>query len=776
MKIQKYIALFAASVSMVASAQTVTFDTQDYKGIGVYDTWEESPFRTGVLKGNVKVVANHLADPSSNPSSHILGVQRSRFGSNTFGVKVDLNESFELTPERKYVHVFIHKPIDCRVMLIGLGRRADRADQTEDIEQFWAYPSNDVKTGEWFDAVFPVKGNGGIDINSLVVVPHLETTHDLNEDFVVYIDNIEVSDDNRQRIGLGAYPVNFQSDITHSRSDRRTTSVSLTSPTGGSQSIAVSEPYMAYHKIFDKTFQAKAGEQVSLGIGYQGIWMHGYVFLDKGCDGEFSTGVTSNIGLDESKDLISFSLFTNGDEYSGKNSAGTTISSSNSGFNCGATPPPYTLPSDLPVGIYRMRYKVDWNSIDPGGAEDINDNGGIIVDVLLNLHGDNITVNQDNRNGEILIAESGKVIDNDKLPFGQPLKIKMVPSNGFAYNGVRVRHGYNLTGDSLVYENPQYRDTFFYTEEFDEDNCITIPGSVMDGDVLLEGLFVEKGTEVVNPLITYNVMLGEEVVHTESIRCKSGSDYPHISVTSEASPDYYSITGYPEGSVGSEDETVELTLEQNLPFETSMDSENAEWYNLAITAQRNYLTYAQGQTYIGIGTTTTVLPGSGDYNSQWAFVGNVITGFKIINRGAGNGYILSSSTETSANTGGSTFPVMRELASLPSGYNTYWMPTKSSDISGYEGFYLHQLGILKNRMNSRDDRLAFWTGGADGGSTFTLVHADSTNAIDGVYNDSSADGNVEYYTIQGVKVNTRNLVPGIYIRKTDSHVEKVFVK
>ena len=38
---------------LTAKAQTtITFDTEDYKAIGVYDKWEESPFRTGELEGN----------------------------------------------------------------------------------------------------------------------------------------------------------------------------------------------------------------------------------------------------------------------------------------------------------------------------------------------------------------------------------------------------------------------------------------------------------------------------------------------------------------------------------------------------------------------------------------------------------------------------------------------------------------------------------------------------------------------------------------------------
>lgn len=45
-------------------AQTVKVDFEDasgYKSVGVYDTWEESPFRLGTLKGNCAVVDNFIS-------------------------------------------------------------------------------------------------------------------------------------------------------------------------------------------------------------------------------------------------------------------------------------------------------------------------------------------------------------------------------------------------------------------------------------------------------------------------------------------------------------------------------------------------------------------------------------------------------------------------------------------------------------------------------------------------------------------------------------------
>ena len=47
------------AMSMAANAQTtITFDSDDFAKIGVYDQWSESPFRTGALAGNAGVADN----------------------------------------------------------------------------------------------------------------------------------------------------------------------------------------------------------------------------------------------------------------------------------------------------------------------------------------------------------------------------------------------------------------------------------------------------------------------------------------------------------------------------------------------------------------------------------------------------------------------------------------------------------------------------------------------------------------------------------------------
>ena len=172
------------SLSLTALAQNkVGFDDNDFKSIGIYDRWEESPFSTGRLKGNCAVIDNHLKD-ITNSSERILAVQRSRFGSNTFGVRIDLTEPYELSTTGKDIIFEINRPYDGRVMVIGLGRRADRPWQSARTEQFTLISCDDVPADSWQTVSISATGAPG------VLVPDCESPHDYVSDQVCYIDNI----------------------------------------------------------------------------------------------------------------------------------------------------------------------------------------------------------------------------------------------------------------------------------------------------------------------------------------------------------------------------------------------------------------------------------------------------------------------------------------------------------------------------------------------------------------------------------------------------------
>ena len=188
-KIFAIIAALTATVALTAQSKIGFEDNNCFKTIGIYDRWEESPFRTGKLDGNCAVIDNHLKD-EANGSDKILAVQRSRFGSNTFGVRIDLKEPFELSTVNKNITFQLNRPYEGRVMVIGLGRRADRPWQAVQTEQFTRISEDDVPADSWQTVSIPVKGAPGVLIYSIVIVPDCESPHDYPEDKACYIDNI----------------------------------------------------------------------------------------------------------------------------------------------------------------------------------------------------------------------------------------------------------------------------------------------------------------------------------------------------------------------------------------------------------------------------------------------------------------------------------------------------------------------------------------------------------------------------------------------------------
>ncbi len=494
MKRTLYIIALVTIMASQAFAQvaTVTFDTDDYTAVGVYDAWLNSPFRTGALTGNAAVIDNPYTGEDDflgvapNSTAKVLAVQRSRYGSNQFGARVDLPTPFSLSPETQYVHVMIYRPVTGRVMLMGLGkhRESEWAGQSQETEQFWVISSNTVVAGHWADAVFPIKGVSGVDIYSLVVVPECESPHERTEDFIAYIDQIEVNSSSMPIVQYEDYPVNFSKDNTHaSRTDRGILSVGLQNVQTVSITSSPSTSDMLYRNRMDVAIPVTPGQSLTPVFGYQGSWMCGYAYVDYGQDGKLSFNINDDATPGDGSDLVSYSA------YNQKNSAGTSLSNNNT-----LNMPAFTVPASTPYGFYCMRFKVDWNSIDPAGSSTIQADGGGVVDVRLNVHGDNVSVIEDNRNGEILSGDGTSLPAS--VPFGEALTIKLNPENGFGYNGVRIRHGYNVTGDSLKHSVPQYVDVYVYRDQFDENNCYTIPASLVDGDLLLEGLFVEQGTEI----------------------------------------------------------------------------------------------------------------------------------------------------------------------------------------------------------------------------------------------------------------------------------------
>ena len=194
----------------------------------------------------------------------------------------------------------------------------------------------------------------------------------------------------------GPYPVNFDKDTAANPNiaGRVLNGVTLTESGKSGQTIAVANTAKIYNDQHETaTLTCTAGSTLTATFDYTGApgsWMHGYVFIDTDNNKEFSFREGD---MDQTGTEVYAYAFYSGDfnnDNSGKNNAGQTVTD-----NARATinPPSFTAPTT--PGTYRIRFKVDWNSVDPGGqlAADhtifgqngIGKNGGYILDATLEV-------------------------------------------------------------------------------------------------------------------------------------------------------------------------------------------------------------------------------------------------------------------------------------------------------------------------------------------------------------------------------------------------------
>ena len=502
---KKNIILSAALMffGLTAQAQTkITFDADDYKKISVYDSWEQSPFRTGVLEGNAAVATNPdtevdaILGSAPNTTGKVVALQRSRHGSNTYGVRIDLKEPIRVTKQLQYIHIMTYlkdKPADSRMMVIGLGKRLEESWswQTGEDEQFWSTTTSNVKPkAGWQDVVVSFKGfsyskeentNSGIDIHSLVIVPDVRSPHADETDWVAYFDEIVIDNNPDKRFTTEAYALAYDEETNVSRTDRGLTKVGLTVG-DKTYSSATRSGKLYANNTATHVFSATAGAQVQPTFGYSGNWMSGYVYVDWGNDGIFNDTIASNGIPAEGSDVVSHNAIQIGDSW--YKSDGTTVSNGNT---IGSGVPQFTVPENTPVGLYRMRYKVDWNCIDPAGnvasGNTILGNGGGIVDIMLDVHGDKVSVNASQLNGDIVLAADESPLQGYVMDYETPLTVKIVPAPGFVQYGFTLKYGYNVNAKEQFddYGNPNYIKVNVPYTEIAADGTYTIPAEYMRG-------------------------------------------------------------------------------------------------------------------------------------------------------------------------------------------------------------------------------------------------------------------------------------------------------
>lgn len=156
------------------------------------------------------------------------------------------------------------------------------------------------------------------------------------------------------------WPINFDKSQTFTRSDRHINSASFNGQVV--DGIYTNTSTKCYQDLTaTKTVVLPVGMSIKPSFTIAGAWQHGFVYIDLNNDGDFTDDGELVAKVNEGNPNLSTAI------------------------------PAFTSPA---AGTYRMRFKTDWASEDPGGNEGaepgnvngnnhIINNGGMIVDVTL---------------------------------------------------------------------------------------------------------------------------------------------------------------------------------------------------------------------------------------------------------------------------------------------------------------------------------------------------------------------------------------------------------
>lgn len=193
--------------------------------------------------------------------------------------------------------------------------------------------------------------------------------------------------------------------------------------------------------------------------------LHYYLYIDWNNDGRFTALLNGDGQPSYSSELAAFTY------YNGKDSNGNEVVP-------GKELPLYTLPTNIPAGIYRARLKADVNNISPAGSADIVAGNGVVVDFLINIIAGDCPLNLNTLNGSI-IAPNNSALPMTIAPQAE-LQFQLMPgAPGFEASEVVVRHGHNINGEQYINGNKQWSEEVLEASA----GVITLPAEYVDGEV-----------------------------------------------------------------------------------------------------------------------------------------------------------------------------------------------------------------------------------------------------------------------------------------------------
>ena len=215
------------------------------------------------------------------------------------------------------------------------------------------------------------------------------------------------------------YSTNFDKNANPSQTHRKINTITFTESGKQPQTVTVGQAKPYFDKTEECILTCNEGSELKVDWSVSGNWVNGYVYIDVDQDQQFSyiEGQHDQTGTD----VMSYSFYTGSfedDTNNGKNSAGKSLTGNNRNtMEC----PSFIAPA---AGTYRIRFKMDWNSVDPGGQ--------IGADGTCNGH-----------NG--FLANSGSIVDATLIVEGSTSSITEIESASKSKNTI-----YDLQGRKVV--------------------------------------------------------------------------------------------------------------------------------------------------------------------------------------------------------------------------------------------------------------------------------------------------------------------------------------
>ena len=368
------------------------------------------------------------------------------------------------------------------------------------------------RTSQWATIVshLPLSAGQSLEVGVRSVSTDLKTASDILWRTVKKGKPDEIIDP-KDTTGQGPhYILNYNKKAPHEREDRYVMHVGLyehnpaTSQDQNLQQFPDNNLTARITKQFylDKTdevvFNVTAGAVYRPYLSYHGLWMSGYAFIDWNNDGKFSTdGLTFDTWSKPTRtdmcEVVSFSAHsTNENSWYNSNAKrfdkGTQFPKDDNIKNWMGY---FKVPENLKPGLYRMRFKLDWNNLDAGGSDEIRKDGGDIVDVLVNVQAPDgkVKVGAKAQNGKVEVgAQQLTESMNYSAEANKELKVMMTPATDYSVGGIAIKYGYNLENEKGVdaVGNRQWWSEVIKTT----DTEYTIPAKAMMGNVLLTPAFV----------------------------------------------------------------------------------------------------------------------------------------------------------------------------------------------------------------------------------------------------------------------------------------------